>query len=66
MEKKLWIWNWIGDGYNSCTASSRLEALESATAMARRTGLGLNESTLHEGSYRELAILDRRYASMFD
>lgn len=63
-ESKLWAWNWSPDGYNSCVANNRGDALKIATAMAARTRLNLDESSLREVSDEEMEALDRRYASM--
>lgn len=61
---KLWIWYWVGGGYNSCKAESREEALSKARAM---TGvLTVDVQTLHVGTWEELARLDRSYASLCD
>ncbi len=61
---KLWIWYWQGGGYNSCRAETRGEALEKARAMGVGTVLKVDESTLHEGTPKELLSLDRQYASL--
>ena len=64
--EKLWIWNWIGGGYNSTRASSRKEALAKAKAMTGGTVLLVNEKTLHVGTQEERDRLDAQYAGMFD
>lgn len=58
----LWIWNWIGGGYNSCLASSREEALKNAATIAGKTTLRVDENTLRIGSNRELESINRSYA----
>ena len=71
----LWIWRWESDGYNSCVAATREEALAKAKALGapspmgggRMTyGLEVAEDTLHAGTYEELSELDRYFSRMFD
>lgn len=64
-EEKLFIWYWKTGGYNSCKAKNKAEALEKAKKMAGQTVLEVDEDSIHEGTYNELANLDRRY-STFD
>lgn len=61
----LWIWNWVGGGYNSCRAATREEALEKAKKQAGDTILVVDEKTLHIGTQAELNRLDAQYASLF-
>ncbi len=61
--EKLWIWYWDNGGYNSAKAASREEAIIKATAMCT---LLPNLDSLHEGTYQELARLDRQYGTYFD
>lgn len=60
-EPKLWIWNWIGLGYNSCRADSREEALVKAAQIADGTNLKVDESTLRECTVDELRAEERRW-----
>jgi len=63
-ETKLYLWNWIGGGYNSCRAASREEALEKGNAMtAKGPGIHLkvDESTLRECTVDELRAEERRW-----
>lgn len=62
LTKKLWIWNWIGGGYNSCLAVTREDALKEASRIRGQTSLVVAEATLHVGTYEELEKLDRQYA----
>lgn len=64
--KKLWVWHWKGFGYNSTTAYIKEEAIIIAKAMAKNTCLELDEESVHEGTYEELAQLDRKYGTLFD
>ena len=61
---KLWIWNWIGGGYNSCHADTREQAIEESRRMtgAGRTTLVIDEETLHVGTVEELRQLDAAYS----
>jgi hypothetical protein len=61
-DKHLWIWEWIGGGYNSCRAATREEAIARAHEMCRYAKvLKIDESTLHVGTPDELRHLDRIY-----
>lgn len=53
----LWIWNWTSGGYNSCKAVTRDEALRLGNAMGEESNLVVDQATLHEGTYEELALL---------
>ena len=68
--KQQWTWNWIKGGYNSCTASSREEALKIATDMGipRWGGVTLapDPSTLRAVSDSEMATIDRGWHCAFD
>lgn len=57
---KLWIFNWIGGGYNSVRASNRETALKIANNML--PSLKVDESTLHEGTLKELNQLHKSYS----
>lgn len=63
--QRIWIWNWIGGGYNWCKAANREEAFQKATEMAARTILKVDETTLREGDMSQVGDLDRQYASLF-
>ena len=58
--RRLWIWNWIGGGYNSCKARDRAEALEKAGEISAT--LKVNPSTLRECTQDELDAEDRAWA----
>lgn len=62
MEDKLYIWYWKQGGYNSCKAKNKEEAIEKAKKIAGQTVLEVDENTVHEGTYQELAKLDRLYS----
>ena len=55
----LWIWHWTTGGYNSARNCTRQEAIRQGNAMC--AALTVDESTLHVGTYDELAKLDRMY-----
>ena len=67
---ETYVWRWVGGGYNSCSASSKEEALEKAIAMGRGTAhrweLRVDTETLHVAAEGEINALDREYASLFD
>jgi hypothetical protein len=60
----LWIWYWVGGGYNWCRANNREEALVKASVMSRV--LVVDQKTLHIGTIEEVNKLNRQYASMCD
>ncbi len=62
----LWIWNWVGGGYNSARVVTREEALTNARSSEKTTTLRIDESTLHIGTQAELDGLDKMYAGLFD
>lgn len=64
--KKLWIFNWVGGGYNSVVAGTKKEAQAEIAKEFSETKLVLAPGTLHIGTQEELAALDRSYAGMFD
>lgn len=59
----IWIWNWVGDGYNWTKAASKEEALDNAKKIS--SSLVVDEKTLRIGTMEDVKALDRRYASMF-
>ena len=64
LEPRLYLWNWVGGGYNSCRALSREEALEKGNDMTRNGGgvhLKVNEATLRECTTGELAAEEKRW-----
>lgn len=60
-EPGLYLWNWVGGGYNSCRAASREEALEKAREIAGDTVLKVDESTLRECTMNEIRAEERRW-----
>jgi hypothetical protein len=65
-EKQLWTWTWLGGGYNSCSASSRKEALGLACEMGRKCGLNVNEASLKSVTPEEMNAIDKSWFSCFD
>lgn len=63
---KLWIWNWKQGGYNSVIAIDRKEAIAKAIEMTKSINLEVDEDSIHEGTYFELACLDRKHGTFFD
>lgn len=59
--KNMYLWNWVGGGYNNCRADSREEALEKAHAMAEGTTLKVAEPTLRECTMAELNAEEKRW-----
>lgn len=68
--KQTWVWNWVGGGYNTASASSRAEALKLARAKGAPSGvfkgLTVNEASLHVALPGEVDRLDKEYGSLFD
>lgn len=55
----LYLWNWVGGGYNSCEAESREDALGKAKEIAGSTILVVDESTLRESTREEINAEER-------
>ncbi|MGH7174777.1 MAG: hypothetical protein ACREGR_00250 [Minisyncoccia bacterium] len=52
--KKLWVWNWVGGGYNSTWAETKEEALAKAKEIGSWTAnLLVDEATLRESTEDE-------------
>ena len=66
----IWIWYWVGGGYNSVSAESAPEALRKAQEIGAPRGgfrgLSVAEGTLHVAGRGELEAIDREYASLCD
>jgi hypothetical protein len=61
---KLFLWNWVGGGYNSCQAENRAEALKVGNDMTRNgrgVHLIVNESTLREATFDDVDVEDKRW-----
>lgn len=61
---QLYVWNWVGGGYNSCRASSPEEALEKGNDLTRDgpgVHLKVNETTLRACTTEELDAEERRW-----
>jgi hypothetical protein len=58
-DTKLYLWNWVGGGYNSCRARNRAEALEKAAEITAK--LKVDESTLRECTRDELDAEEKRW-----
>ena len=57
-DTKLYLWNWVGGGYNSCRARNRDEAIKKAQTMCSLVpALG----TLRECTSEELRAEDRAW-----
>lgn len=56
---KLYLWNWVGGGYNSCRAQDRSEALKKGNTMT--SNLTVDESTLRECTVDELNAEEKRW-----
>jgi len=56
---KLFLWNWVGGGYNSCRAKDRSEALKIGNAMTKV--LTINESTLREATFDDVQAEEKRW-----
>jgi len=56
---KLYLWNWVGGGYNSCRARDRSHALKLGNAMAKN--LTVSEPTLRECTVDELNAEEKRW-----
>lgn len=62
--KPIWLWNWMGGGYNWCRVDTREEALEHARKLGGET-LKIDESTLRQVAYSEVDKEERQYRSLF-
>lgn len=60
--EKLWVWYWVGGGYNSTWAKDRAKALAKAKALSIRTNLKIASGTLHHATRAELRMLDSTLA----
>jgi hypothetical protein len=72
---KLWTWNWVEGGYNSCLAPNRDVALRKAMEVGAphpmddgkmTMGLHVNEATIRVVTAKEMREIDAQYAGMFD
>ena len=69
--ERLYTWNWINGGYNSCTARSRTEAIRKAREMGQPRG-GMTVTlvpaleTLRQVTATEMVEIDRSWASYCD
>jgi len=57
-EFRLFLWNWIGGGYNSCRAEDREAAIKKAVKMC---SLNPNLNTLRECTQAELNAEEKRW-----
>ena len=73
MKNKYWVWNWVGGGYNSCTAPTLAQALVRASEIGTpheyssgkfTTSMGIDVKTLREVTCEELNEIDAYFASM--
>jgi hypothetical protein len=62
--ERLYTWNWLGGGYNSCTARTRAEAIQKAHAMTDRLMPDLK--TLRIVTPEEMAAIARDMRTLFD
>jgi hypothetical protein len=66
-QTQQWTWEWIGGGYNSCTASSREEALSKAMEMTTGPArLVPDISTIRPVTDAEMRAIERSWAAAFD
>lgn len=56
---KLFLWNWVGGGYNSCRAKDCNEALKKGNAMT--TILTVDAGTLREATFDDVQAEDKRW-----
>ena len=56
---QLYVWNWVGGGYNSCRASSPEEALEKANGITMK--LTVDETTLRPCTWEEFLAEEKRW-----
>ena len=68
-EMKLFLWHWVGGGYNSCRAKNITEARKIAKTMGApsgiRQGLKVERDSLREVTQDVVDDYDRRYFSLF-
>ena len=58
-QTKLYVWNWVGGGYNSCRAADRADAVAKAREIT--ANLEVDESTLRECTVAELDAEEKRW-----
>ncbi len=68
---KIWTWNWVGGGYNSCLAKSRDEAVKLAIELGTpkwegRVVLVPDLKTFKAVTPAEMNEIDRHWAPYFD
>lgn len=61
---KLYIFNWIGGGYNSVWADSLDAAIVEIGRKFGNSNLQVDLKTLHVGTMQELNQLDNAYSSL--
>ena len=56
---KLFLWNWVGGGYNSCRAENRSDALKKGNAMTKILTIDVN--TLREATFDDVQAEEKRW-----
>ncbi len=65
-QQKLWVWDWVCGGYNSCYAETAEEAQRYAEDLGNEGGVALVPANLRQTTDAELAKLDRLWGAYFD